>query len=129
MPQAIISGMGYRTPDRIVTNRDIERIIETTEAFIVTRTGVLERRHMAPDQSLADLMIPAARQAMDAAGTDGSGIDMLIVNTLSPDNHDPSQACFVQPALGLGTVPSFDLRAQCSGALYGLQIARQIVCG
>lgn len=123
-PGVIISGTGHELPSRVITNGDIEQIIDTSDAFIRERTGVVERRHLSPGQGLADLMIPAAEAALADAGLAARDIGMLIVNTLSPDNHDPSQACFIQTRLGLRTVPCFDIRAQCSGGLYGLDIAR-----
>jgi 3-oxoacyl-(acyl-carrier-protein) synthase III len=124
-----ISGTGHCLPERVVSNQDLVAFIETSDAFIRERTGVLERRHVETEHSLSDLAVAAAERAMADAGVGPSGIDMLIVNTLSPDYHDPSQACLLQPLLGLGTIPALDIRAQCSGALYGLELARHLVSG
>lgn len=124
-----ISGTGHCLPERVVRNADLVAFIETSDAFIRERTGVLERRHVEPGHSLCDLAVIAAERAMADAGVGPADIDMLIVNTLSPDYHDPSQACLLQPLLGLGEIPAFDIRAQCSGALYGLELARHLVSG
>src|SRR3954471_9770567 len=96
-----ILGTGYRVPDRVVTNADLEKIMNTTNDFIVTRTGVRERRHADPSQSLNDLIVPAATQAIANAGLEPRDIDAIMVSSLSPDYHDPSQACLVQAALGI----------------------------
>jgi 3-oxoacyl-[acyl-carrier-protein] synthase III len=125
----VIAGLGSALPERIVDNDEVARFINTSDEFIRTRTGVRERRYMAPDEHLADLACPAAQRAMADANVTPDEIDALIVNTLSPDHHDPSQACYIQPRLGLCEVPCFDIRAQCSGALYGLEIARHFIAG
>lgn len=123
----VITGAGYALPEEVVSNEAIVRRINTTEAFILERTGVQTRRHVPPGQSLKSLMVPACAGAIADAGLTPGDIDMLIVNTLSPDHHDPSQACLVQPLLGLRHVPVMDIRAQCSGLIYGMDIARQFI--
>lgn len=110
-----------------MTNRDIEGMMNTTEAFILSRTGVVEQRRAAPSQTLSDLIAPAAAAAVREAGLRTDAVDMVIVNTLSPDYHDPAQACLVQSRLGMRRVPAFDTRAQCSGLIYLLDIGRQFV--
>lgn len=127
MPRLVIAGLGLALPERIVTNEELVAVIDTSDEFIRTRTGVLTRRYLAEDQHLADLACPAAEAAMADAGVAASDIDLLIVNTLSPDYHDPSQACYIQPRLGLRHVACFDIRAQCSGGLYGMEIARHFL--
>jgi len=122
-----ISGTGYFVPERIVTNIELESRMNTTVEFIEKRTGVLERRHVDEGVSVSDLAVKAIQQAIDEAGISLNQVDMLIVNTLSPDFHDPSQACDIQRRLGLRTIPAFDIRAQCSGSLYGMDIARQFL--
>lgn len=126
-PNLEIAGLGHALPQRIVDNDEVARVIDTSDAFIRTRTGVRHRRYLAPGQQLADLACPAAERAMAEAGVAPADIDLLIVNTLSPDHHDPSQACYMQPRLGLREIPCFDIRAQCSGGLYGIEIARHFV--
>ncbi|WP_325095013.1 ketoacyl-ACP synthase III [Burkholderia contaminans] len=123
----VIAGMGHALPDRIVGNDEVAGMIDTSDAFIRERTGVVARRYLAPDQDLADLACPAAERAMADAGVAPHDVDLLIVNTLSPDHHDPSQACYIQPRLGLREIPCFDIRAQCSGGLYGIEIARHFL--
>ncbi len=123
----VIAGLAYALPERIVSNAEVSEFIDTSDQFIRTRTGVVTRRYLAPDQHLADLACPAAAQAMAQAGISAIDIDLLIVNTLSPDYHDPSQACYIQPKLGLRNIPCFDIRAQCSGGLYGMEVARHFL--
>lgn len=125
----VIAGMGHCLPETVVGNLDLLARINTSEAFILERTGVRTRHHVAPEQAVSDLMVPAARIAMAQAGVSADEIDFLLVNTLSPNHHDPSQACLIQPMLGLGPVPALDIRAQCSGFLYGLQLARGLLGG
>lgn len=122
-----ISGAGYCVPKRIVTNNELENNINTTAEFIQQRTGVLERRYVDEETSITDLAEQAVHQAIAQSGIRLNDIDMLIVNTLSPDYHDPSQACDLQRRLNLRQIPVFDIRAQCSGALYGMDIARQFL--
>ncbi|PXX21689.1 MULTISPECIES: ketoacyl-ACP synthase III [Burkholderia] len=122
-----IAGLGHALPDRVVSNHEVAAMIDTSDAFIRERTGVMSRRYLAPDQHLADLACPAAERAMADAGVCAHDVDLLIVNTLSPDYHDPSQACYLQPMLGLREIPCFDIRAQCSGGLYGMEIARHFL--
>lgn len=126
-PRAIIAGTGHHVPEKVVTNFDLEKVMNTNDEFIRTRTGVIERRHAEPHETLADLIKPAAEAAIRDAGLHNADIDLLLVNSLSPDYHDPSQACLVQPMLGLRHVPSFDIRAQCSGVLYGLDLAQMYI--
>lgn len=125
--RVIIAGAGHHLPDNVISNFDIEKQINTSNEFIRTRTGVRERRHISSKESLSDLIKPAAERALSEAGMKPEDIDLLIVNSLSPDYHDPSQACLVQPILGLRHVPSLDIRAQCSGLLYGMDIASQYI--
>lgn len=127
MSNSFIKGIGFYLPDNVITNCATVERINTTETFILERTGVVTRRHVADDQSVKDLMVPAVQRALVNAGVGPEDVGFLIVNTLSPDHHDPSQACLIQPALGLGHVPSMDIRAQCSGFLYGLQTAHGLL--
>ncbi len=127
MAGVVIKGMGFHAPEKVVANRDLLGRIDTSESFIVERTGVLERRHARADEAASDLMVPAAQAAIRAAGLVPDDIDFLLVNTLSPDYHDPSQACLIQPALFSAHIPALDLRGQCSGFLYGMQVARGLI--
>lgn len=123
----IIKGTGYHLPDISISNKDIVSRLNSTEEFIETRTGVLTRKHVNINQSLSDIAVPAMQKALDDAEMKAFDIDMLIVNTLSPDYHDPSQACLLQSKLEFNNIPVFDIRAQCTGLIYGLDIASQFV--
>ena len=114
MGNPILAGLGFSLPKRQVSNHDLVGRINTSDEFIVERTGVRTRYHVEPEQAVSALMVPAARQAIEAAGLLPEDIDLLLVNTLSPDHHDPSQACLIQPLLGLRHIPVLDIRAQCS---------------
>ncbi|QJB30918.1 beta-ketoacyl-ACP synthase 3 [Chitinophaga oryzae] len=122
-----ITGAGHFLPEPVIDNKMIVSRINTTEDFILSRTGVVTRRHLAREKGLSSLLVPACLRAIEHAGLQATDIDMLIVNTLSPDHHDPSEACFIQPMLGLRHVPVFDIRAQCSGLLYGMELARNLL--
>lgn len=99
MGNPILAGLGFSLPKRQVSNHDLVGRINTSDEFIVERTGVRTRYHVEPEQAVSALMVPAARQAIEAAGLLPEDIDLLLVNTLSPDHHDPSQACLIQPLL------------------------------
>lgn len=123
----IIKGTGHCLPDNVVSNADIVSRLNSTAEFIKERTGVLTRRHVSVQEGLKDLAIPAIQNALDDANMSPQEIDMLIVNTLSPDHHDPSQACLLQSLLNFRDIPVFDIRAQCTGLLYGIDIASQFI--
>lgn len=115
-------------PDTEVTNADLERRMETTADFIRLRTGVITRRFVRQDECTSDLMLVAVERALRRAAIEPDAIDMMIVSTLSPDHHDPSQACFLHGRMpGMRPIPIFDIRAQCSGFLYGLYIAESLL--
>lgn len=123
----VISGVGYCLPEKKVFNRDLLDRINTSEEFIIERTGVECRRHIDKNLAVSDLIVPAAQQAIADAKLENSDINLLLINTLSPDYHDPSEACLVQKKLGLNHIPSFDIRAQCSGFMYGLELASCLI--
>ena len=124
----VISGFGHALPSVIIDNKTIVELMNTTEEFIETRTGVLTRQHISENESTGALMVEACKKAIEKANLLPEDIDMLIVNTLSPDYHDPSQACLIQPMLSLkNTIPVFDIRAQCSGLIYEMDIAKQFI--
>jgi 3-oxoacyl-(acyl-carrier-protein) synthase III len=127
MYNSIISGAGHFVPKNVVTNQDIVEVMDTTVEFIENRTGVFTRRHVKSKEGLKDLIIPAFKMALKNAKLEASDIDLILVNTISPDHHDPSEACFVQPLLGLDKIPAFDIKAQCSGLIYGFDIADQYI--
>ncbi len=129
MPVSCILGTGSYLPPRVVTNRDVTRMMETSEEFIVERTGVLRQRHAEPELAASDLALPACREAVANAGLTMDQIDLLVMNTITPDHADPGCACFLQAKLGLGTVPAFDIKQQCAGLIYGLALADQFIRG
>jgi 3-oxoacyl-[acyl-carrier-protein] synthase-3 len=127
---ARIVGLGASLPQRVVTNEELAARMDTTDEWIRQRTGIRERRHIAEDTGAADLGAAAAREALAAAGRRADEIDLVIFATLSPDYDFPASACVLQKRLGIGGMPAFDVKNQCSGFLYGLAVAdRYIRCG
>jgi len=125
-----IIGTGSYVPERVLTNKELEKIIDTTDEWIYTRTGMRERHIAADDQAASDLGAVAARRALDDAGLTAAEIDLIIVATLSPDMFFPSTACFVQEKIGARNAYCYDLGAACSGFLYALDTAKsQIASG
>jgi 3-oxoacyl-[acyl-carrier-protein] synthase-3 len=119
-----IIGTGSYMPDRVLTNQDLEKLVETTDEWITSRTGIKERRIAAADQPTSDMASEAARRAMDSAGVKPDEIDLIIVATVTPDMFFPSTACFVQKKIEAWNAVCFDISAACSGFLYALQTAR-----
>ncbi len=122
-----ITGVGSYVPERVVTNADLEKLVDTTDEWITTRTGIKERRVAAADEFTSDLAVKAAERAMKMAGVTADQIQLIIVATITPDMPFPSTACLVQKKLGARNVPSFDLEAACSGFIYGLEIGQQFI--
>ena len=127
MPQSRVVGTGHYLPPRVVTNFDVMKMMETSDEFIVSRTGVRERRHAEADQSATDLAVPACRAAVEDAGLDMTDIDLLIMNTITPDAADPGCAFFLQDKLDLPGIAVMDIRQQCAGLIYGMAIADHFV--
>jgi 3-oxoacyl-[acyl-carrier-protein] synthase-3 len=127
VPSAIISGTGMSVPERVMTNRDLEKLVDTSDEWIVTRTGIRERRIAADGDSLAEYCVEASRHALDAAGVSPGDVDMVILATVTPDMPFPATACTIQHELGCEHAPSFDLSAGCSGFLYGQSVAKQFL--
>lgn len=122
-----ILGTGSRAPDRVVTNFDLEKRLDTSDEWIWTRTGIKERRVAADNEATSDLAIAAARRALADARVTASDIDLLIVCTLTPDYLMPATAVLVQEALGASASVAFDLNAACSGFCYGLDVAANMI--
>lgn len=118
-----IIGTGSYLPEKIMTNDDLARIVDTSDEWIRTRSGIRSRHVAAEGQLASDLALPAAQRAMQAAGVTGAQIDLIIVATTTPDIIFPSTACILQAKLGIGGCPAFDVQAVCSGFVYGLTIA------
>lgn len=127
MIYARIIGTGSFLPDKVLTNQDLEKIVDTTDEWIRDRTGIRERRVAADDQTTGDLAEQAALGALDAAGVAPAEIDLLLLGTTTPDVIFPSTACLLQHRLGIGTCGAFDINAACSGFIYALSVADQYI--
>ncbi len=122
-----ITGVGSYVPERILTNHDLEKMVETSDDWIMTRTGIRERRLAADDQATSDLAAEAAWRAMTMAGVTAEQLDLIIVATITPDMPFPATACILQRKLGARKAAAFDLEAACSGFVYGLEVAQQFI--
>lgn len=124
-----IKGLGYYTPERVMTNFDFEKIIDTSDEWIRTRTGIEERRFASPEQATSDLCVEAAKGALEKANMTVEDLDMIVVATCTPDYLVQATACLVQHKLGAKGIPCVDLNAACSGFIYGLTVAGGMVRG
>ena len=124
-----IKGTGSYLPEKILTNHELARRIDTSDAWVRARTGIAERRIAAPTEATSDLALNAARAALDAAGIAPADVDLIIVGTTTPDIIFPSTACILQAKLGAHGGPAFDVQAVCSGFVYALAIADKMVAG
>ncbi len=122
-----IIGLGSYVPRKVLTNKDLEKMVETSDEWITTRTGIKERRIAAAHESTSVLSSNAARKALKDAGVKAEDIDLLVVATVTPDMPFPATACFVQEAIGAKDAACFDLSAACAGFLYGMEMARQMI--
>lgn len=120
---SIIAGTGIEVPARVVTNQDLARIMDTSDEWIASRSGVRERRFVEPGTATSDLATAAGRAALEDAGIDPAAVDVVITATMTPDALAPGISSLVQEKLGLAAVAAYDLRQQCSGFLYGLELA------
>ena len=118
-----ITGVGSYVPERVLTNGDLEAMVETSDEWIVTRTGIRERHIAEPDQAASDLALPAAREALEQAGVDPEELDLIIVATATPDMLFPATAALVADALGARKAAAYDLLAGCTGFVYALSQA------
>lgn len=122
-----IIGTGSHLPERVVTNFDMEKIVETSNDWIVTRTGIEARRFAEDHEATSDFAAVAAERAMEAAGLNPEDIDLIIVATITPDMMFPSTACIVQDKIKAVNAAAFDLEAACSGFLYSMEVGRQFI--
>lgn len=126
-PIAAIKGLGVTLPTGVITNQDFEKRLDTSDQWIVERTGIKERRWAAADQTVATMAKTAAEQAMNKAGITAMDLDAIIVATATPDRLLPSTACYLQALLGAEKAAAFDLAAACSGFIYGLTVAEGLM--
>jgi 3-oxoacyl-[acyl-carrier-protein] synthase-3 len=124
IPSSVILGTGSYAPERVLSNAELAKTVETTDEWIRTRSGIHERRIAAADQATSDLAVVAARRALAAAGLEPAAIDLLVVATMTPDMPMPATACIIQHKLGLpNSAACFDVNAACSGFIYALDTA------
>ena len=127
MAASRISGIGFFVPPRVVTNHDLERVMDTTDAWIVERTGIRERHFVEPGVGSTDLAFEAARKALADAGRQASDVDFIVFATITPDYMFPGCGVLLQQRLGLGPIPALDVRNACSGFVYALATADAFV--
>jgi len=127
MHRAYISGVGMFVPERIVTNHDLSKLMDTNDEWIRSRSGIETRRWVSGDTTTSDLALEASKKALSHAGLKASDLDAIILATLSPDHDFPGTACFLQTKLGIQGCAALDIRQQCSGFIYASSIADQFI--
>lgn len=127
MPRAHFLGTGLAVPDRVVTNDDLSRLMDTSDEWIRTRTGIQQRRWVREGETNAELARAASLQALQAAGLEPGAIDVIVYATSTPDHFAPGGGVYLQRLLGVGAIPSIDIRNQCSGFVYALAIADSFI--
>ena len=123
MPRTVFAAIGTHVPERVVTNDELARLMDTSDAWITQRTGIRTRRWAAPGVGASDLACEATKRALEQAGWKPGDIEAIVYATLSPDHMLPGDGCFLNAKLGLPGVPALDIRNQCTGFVYGLSIA------
>jgi len=126
-PKAIITGTGHFVPSNIVANADLEKLMDTSDEWIRTRSGIERRHYVDPGTGSSDLGYEAAKKAIEDAGIDASEIEFIIAATLSPDHYFPGIGVQIQAKLGLSSIGALDVRNQCSGFIYALSVADQYI--
>jgi len=126
-PGSRIAGIGAYAPERVLDNRELEKLVDTSDQWITERTGIRQRRVAADNEAASDMALQAAQRALSAAGLTPADLDMIIVGTISADMPLPACAAFLQQKLGITKIPAFDIAAACAGFLYGLSIADQFI--
>ncbi|MEQ8201403.1 MAG: beta-ketoacyl-ACP synthase III [Syntrophomonadaceae bacterium] len=125
--KATILGLGYYLPDKVLTNQDLEKMVDTSDTWIVERSGIRERHILAPDEPCSLMAVEAARRALQDANLDAAELDMIIVGTVSGDMLFPATACLLQAELGAVNAAAFDLGAGCTGFIYALAVAEKFL--
>jgi 3-oxoacyl-[acyl-carrier-protein] synthase III len=123
MPHSRILGTGFAVPDRVVTNQELSELMDTTDEWIRTRTGIQERRWVRQGETGVDLGLAATQRALEMADLTPGSLDAIIYATSSPDHFAPGNGVYLQRKLGITTIPALDIRAQCSGFVYALSVA------
>ena len=124
-----ITGLGCKVPDRVVANHELSKYVDTSDEWIIERTGIRERRIAAPEEALSDLALPAARDALKQACLEGKDVDLIIVATVTPDMAFPSTAALIADALGATDAAAYDLSAGCTGFMYALAQGYAMLAG
>ena len=122
-----ITGLGVHVPEKVMTNDDLSKLVDTNDQWIVERTGIKERRIAADDEALTDICLPAARRALEMANVDAASIDLLIVATITPDMAFPSTAAILADQLGMPDAAAYDLSAGCTGFVYAIAQAHAML--
>jgi 3-oxoacyl-[acyl-carrier-protein] synthase III len=122
-----ITGLGWHVPERVLTNAELAEMVDTSDEWITTRTGIRERRIAAPEEAMSDLALPAARQALERAGVDAADIDLIVVATVTPDSTFPTTSALLADLLGSPSAAAYDLLAGCTGFVYALAQAYGMV--
>jgi len=125
---AVVAGSGVSVPEKTLTNDDLTKIVDTSDEWITTRTGIKVRHIAGDDDTTATLGTEAAKKALTAAGLSPENVELIIVATITPEMVFPSTACFIQDAIGASDAWAFDLNAACSGFVYAVSIAQQFIC-
>ena len=127
MTYARIAGTGSYLPEKVVSNQDLEKVMDTSDEWIRERTGIRRRHIAAEEETCSDMALVATRRAAEAAGIEVTDVDLIIVGTVTPDKVFPSTACIIQRRLGIHGCPAFDIQAACSGFVYALDLANRLV--
>ncbi len=122
-----ITGIGSYVPERVLTNADLEKIVNTSDEWIITRTGIKERRMAGEGEHTSTMAVKAAHLALEQAGLAAADLDLIVVATITPDMPFPATACLVQRELGATKAAAFDLEAACSGFIYAIEIGRAFI--
>ena len=115
-----ITGLGCHVPERIMTNDDLREFVDTTDEWVVSRTGIRERRIAKPEEAMTDIALPACHRALEMAGVDAATVDLLVVATITPDMAFPSTAALLADQLGMPDAAAYDLSAGCTGFMYAI---------